>query len=110
MTTKQGPRMAGQGSHTRIVGRPAFDRKHLPSPAAYFTSINLTLFGHGTWRSAVCPFHNDSRPSLRVNVEVGCFKCMSCGTHGGDVLAFHMLLHGLPFVAAAKALNAWRRS
>ena len=109
--TKSPPKAAGQRrSHTRIVGKTGFDRKRLPSAADYFSSVNLTLVGHGPWRSAACPFHADRRPSLRVNVEVGCFRCMSCGTHGGDVLAFHMLLHGLPFVAAAKALNAWRRS
>jgi len=32
---------------------------------------------------------------------------MNCGASGGDVLAFHMQVHGLEFVQAAKALGAW---
>ena len=32
---------------------------------------------------------------------------MSCGESGGDVLAYHIKLHGLEFVEAAKQLGAW---
>jgi hypothetical protein len=32
---------------------------------------------------------------------------MACGAKGGDVLAFHMQLNGLGFIAAAKSLGAW---
>ncbi len=34
-----------------------------------------------------CPFHDDERPSLRVNVEKNVFKCFACDV-GGDVIAF----------------------
>ncbi len=86
-----------------------FDRSHLPVALAYFTERErLRLFGRGVWRSARCPFHEDTQPSLRVNVEVGAFRCMACGAKGGDVVAFHMQRHGLRFVDAAKALGAWK--
>jgi len=67
----------------------------------------LKLTGGGGWKSAVCPFHDDTRPSLRVRLDRGAFRCMSCEAHGGDVLAFHMKRYGLSFIDAAKALGAW---
>ena len=32
---------------------------------------------------------------------------MSCGESGGDVLAYHLKLHSLEFVDAARQLGAW---
>ena len=84
-----------------------FQRDRLPSPVTYYADQGLTLTGQGEWRSALCPFHPDTRPSLRVRVESGGFRCMVCGAHGGDVLAFHMQRHQLRFIDAAKALGAW---
>lgn len=84
-----------------------FDSGRLPSPAQYFSQIGLKLLGRGAWRSALCPFHDDSTPSLRVRLETGAFRCMACGAHGGDVLAFHQRRSGLDFKRAAQALGAW---
>jgi DNA primase len=81
-------------------------RERLPSPGDYFNGQNLQLSG-GEWKSALCPFHNDTRLSLRVRLDTGAFRCMVCGAHGGDVLAFHMRRHALRFIDAAKALGAW---
>lgn len=86
--------------------RREFNRECLPTPEDYFREHGLKLIGHGEWRSAVCPFHEDTRPSLRVHIGTGGFRCMACGAHGGDVLAFHMQRHGLSFLAAARALGA----
>ena len=36
---------------------------------------------------AVCPFHNDTRPSLDVDPQRQRYRCWSCGAHG-DVFAF----------------------
>jgi DNA primase len=91
------------------VNSGRFDRSCLPAATTYFTEREqLRLFGHGIWRSARCPFRDDLQPSLRVNVEVGAFRCMACGAKGGDVMAFHMQRHGVRFVAAAKGLGAWK--
>lgn len=87
-----------------------FRRDRLPSPEIYYAGKDARLIGRGEWRSARCPFHDDTRPSLRVNVRSGGFRCMVCGAHGGDVLAFHMQLTGLPFIEAAKALGVWERT
>ncbi len=85
-----------------------FFRKALPDPISYYETQNIKLKGGGAWRDATCPFHKDTKPSLRVNIEKGAYRCMVCGAHGGDVLAFHMHKHGLNFVEACKELGAWR--
>jgi DNA primase len=79
----------------------------LPTPAEYYRSQGLKLTGGGEWKNALCPFHNDTKPSLRVRLDSGGFRCMVCGAHGGDVLAFHRQLYGLGFIEAAKQLGAW---
>lgn len=97
---------------TRGLSRPAFafKRDRLPNPAGYYHEQGLKLIGGGEWKSAVCPFHNDTTPSLRVRLDTGAFRCMVCGAHGGDVLAFHMQRHRLRFIEAARALGAWEVS
>ena len=87
--------------------RRAFHRDRMPDPASYYAQEGLTLIGRGEWRSALCPFHPDNSPSLRVRVESGSFRCMTCGAHGGDVLAFHMQRYGHSFKEAAQSLGAW---
>ena len=91
----------------RDAGR--FERGALPNSASYYAECAaLRLIGRGCWRSALCPFHDDTRPSLRINVETGAFRCMVCGVKGGDVLAFHRARHGLSFIQAARDLGAMK--
>lgn len=88
---------------------PRLQRERLPDPPAYFASIGLALAGKGgAWRSAICPFHDDTAPSLRVNVHDGHWRCMACGAKGRDVLAFEQQRTGADFSTAARALGAWR--
>lgn len=84
-----------------------FRHSLLPKPVGYFAAHGIKLFGTGIWKSALCPFHNDNTPSLRINIETGGFRCMACGQHGGDILAFHMQHYGLRFNEAARQLGAW---
>jgi DNA primase len=84
------------------VNKPA-----LPSPVNYFTSQGINLKGKGLWVSAICPFHDDTTPSLRIHREKGAFKCMVCGVCGGDVIAFQMLRYDQNFIEACKALGVW---
>ena len=92
------------------AGTPVrFERERLPEPLAYYVErAGLKLIGRGRWRSALCVFHRDENPSLRINVETGAFRCMACGAKGGDVLDFHRQRHGLSFAHAARDLGAWR--
>ena len=86
-----------------------FCRERLPTPGEYFKAQGLKLSGGGEWKNALCPFHNDSKPSLRIRLDSGGFRCMACGARGGDVLAFHMKRHGMSFTQAATELGAWRK-
>jgi hypothetical protein len=94
----------------RSWGQVKFNRAVLPSPLVYLTSQGICITGKGEWRDAICPFHQDSHPSLRINVNSGGFRCMACGAHGCDILSFHMQRHKLDFVAAAKSLGVWGQS
>lgn len=84
-----------------------FNRDRLPTWPEYADREGLTLVGRGRWRSLRCDFHDDSEPSLRVNIETGGWVCMACGERGGDALAHYMRRTGLDFAQAAQALGAW---
>ena len=84
-----------------------FSRKALPEPVTYYEKQHIQLKGDGQWRDEICQFHADTKPSLRINIERGTYRCLICGARGGDVLAFHMHLYSMPFIAACKALGAW---
>ncbi len=86
-----------------------FLKDQLPDPLTYYRDMEgLKLTGRRTWVTTECRVHGGS-DSMRVNTRNGAFICMAgCGARGGDVLAYHMAVHGLDFIAAAKALGAWR--
>ena len=52
---------------------------------------------------ALCPWHDDSRPSLQVNQERQSFKCWVCDI-GGDIFSFLMRMEGLEFREALEML------
>lgn len=88
----------------------SLNRSLLPSPLDYYATQNITLKGRAEWRDALCPFHADSSPSLRIHSVKGSFKCMVCEAKGGDIIAFHMAYTGLNFIDTCKALGAWSES
>src|SRR5438874_13147310 len=51
----------------------------------------------------LCPWHDDSRPSLQVNPDRQSFKCWVCD-YGGDVFSFVMRAEGLEFREALELL------
>ena len=52
---------------------------------------------------AICPWHDDTRPSLQVNPERQSFKCWVCDI-GGDVFSFIMKMEGVEFREALELL------
>ena len=50
---------------------------------------------------AVCPFHNDTKPSLSIVDDKGFYHCFACGAHG-DVFKFLMENDGLKFMEAVE--------
>lgn len=52
---------------------------------------------------AICPFHNDTEPSMQIFADG--FKCWSCGTHG-DVIDLAEAYYNLPHKDAIIRLNS----
>ncbi len=63
----------------------------------------LSLRRAGRGYAALCPWHEDSRPSLQVNPERQSFKCWVCDI-GGDVFSFVMKMEGVGFPEALAML------
>lgn len=55
---------------------------------------------------ALCPFHEDSRPSLSIDHTKGMFNCHACGA-AGSVFDFYSRKHGTNFSAAVNAVAAF---
>ena len=80
------------------------------SPADFYRHhLNAPLTKHGFNNGGLCPFHDDRKAcSFFVNLNSGAFTCYSCGTKGGDIIAFTMRLYGLTFAAAlAQLASDW---
>jgi DNA primase len=67
----------------------------------------------GSELSIQCPFHNDSRPSLKANRERAVFNCFSCGAKG-DLVSFVQRKEGIASgdrnrdrVTAARLIGRW---
>lgn len=54
--------------------------------------------------SALCPFHNESKPSFYVEIKTGRFVCKGACSFGGDVFTFHMKYHNCDFKEALRQL------
>jgi DNA primase len=91
----------------------AKELKDLISPIDFYTR-ELTYIGNrktGGWANGgLCPFHDDRRAgSFWVNTRSGGFKCFSCNTKGGDIIAFIQARYGLTFWEALQRLkDDWR--
>jgi DNA primase len=82
-------------------------------PPAEFYRAELSAMppprGSGWRDGGLCPFHDDKHiGSFRVHLETGAFVCFSCGTSGGDIIAFIRQRDGLSFPEALNKLsNEW---
>ena len=63
----------------------------------------IALRRQGRGFVGLCPWHDDSRPSLQVNQERQSFKCWVCD-YGGDIFSFVMRMEGLEFREALELL------
>ena len=63
----------------------------------------LELHREGRGFKALCPWHDDHRPSLQVNPQRQSFKCWVCDI-GGDVFSFVMQYEGVEFPEALRIL------
>ena len=63
----------------------------------------LQLRREGRIYKALCPWHDDTRPSLQVNPERQSFKCWVCNI-GGDIFSFMMKIENVEFPEALAML------
>lgn len=59
--------------------------------ALYEPDLRLVL--RDRWMTGLCPFHEDTHPSLWINVEDNLFGCHACGAHG-DIVNWHTTRRG----------------
>lgn len=52
----------------------------------------------------VCPFHNDTNPSMQISEEKQIYKCFSCGA-GGNVFTFVEEFEKVSFIEAVKIVS-----
>lgn len=84
----------------------AFDAKQQVKDATDIVDLvgsYLQLRRDGRGYKALCPWHDDSRPSLQVNPERQSWKCWVCNL-GGDVFSFLMQHEGVTFPEALRML------
>jgi hypothetical protein len=60
--------------------------------------------GSGRWAVALCPFHDDHAPSMRLDRRFNLAYCFTCSDKAMDVLTFYGRLHGLSNREAVKEL------
>ncbi len=63
----------------------------------------MQLRRQGRGYVALCPWHDDSKPSLQINPERQSFKCWVCDI-GGDIFSFLMRMENLEFREALEQL------
>ncbi len=82
------------------------DQKHLVQQASDLVQLvgeQLALRPKGKEFVALCPFHDDKKPSMHVSQQKQIFKCFACGT-GGDVFSWMMKYHKMTFPEALEHL------
>ncbi len=63
----------------------------------------LQLRREGRIYKALCPWHDDTRPSLQINPQRQSFKCWVCNI-GGDIFSFMMKIENVDFSEALSML------
>ena len=83
----------------------AIDRGALPSPRNYYSEQFPDMKLDSVWAMVLCPFHDDTKPSLSINLNEGYFRCHSCGSKGQDIISFHRQINKIGFIEACEDLG-----
>ena len=93
-----------------LKGRPLSileneDRERIrdANPIEQVVGKYVDLVQKGRVFKGLCPFHDDSNPSMDVDPDRGTFKCWACN-EGGDVFAFIQKRYNLDFLEAMEHL------
>jgi DNA primase len=97
---------AGMATQELMVSSGSFDTKERVKQAVDIVDLvgsHIQLRRQGRNYVGICPWHDDSRPSLQVNPERQSFKCWVCDI-GGDIFSFVMKMEGVEFREALQML------
>lgn len=70
---------------------------------AYYSSELPSLKTNSGMGQALCPFHDDRKASLLVNLKIGLFKCFACDRKG-SIFDFYMAKHNVDYRTSFNAL------
>lgn len=73
------------------------------SPISTVIGNYISLTKRGANLEAICPFHADTKPSLKVNDAKGLYKCFACSA-GGDAITFVKEYKKIEFIDALKEI------
>src|SRR5688572_610334 len=73
------------------------------APLSLVIGHYMTLNKRGANLEGICPFHSDTKPSLKVNDSKGLYKCFACGA-GGDAITFVKEYKKVEYVEALREL------
>ena len=68
-------------------------------------AYGLDIIKFGNRQKVICPFHDDTDPSLVIYSETDSFSCFGCGKGGGLVEFIHYY-EGIPKAQARDRLNS----
>lgn len=86
-----------------MVSRESKDRVRQAVNIVDLIGGYISLRREGRNWKGLCPFHDDSKPSLQVNEERQSWRCWVCAI-GGDVFSFLMQKEGISFPEALAML------
>lgn len=66
----------------------------------------LEISKNGSGYKAICPFHNDSTPSLSISPSKGIYKCFSCDEFGTNAINVVMKVKSVEFLDAVRMIAA----
>ncbi len=72
-------------------------------PISEVVGRKVQLKRRGREHIGLCPFHQDTKPSLNVVDDKGFYHCFACQAHG-DIITFVMETEGLSFPEAVESL------
>lgn len=70
-----------------MIPREVIEDIRKNSDIVQVVSSRINVIKKGNGYVAVCPFHNDTNPSMMINKEMQIFKCFACNK-GGNVFTF----------------------
>lgn len=74
------------------------------TPISMILSHYMSLSSKGKLKIGLCPFHNDTSPSLQVNDSKEMFMCFACNT-GGDAITFVRKFRNITYIEALEEIS-----